>query len=74
MFWQKMKAIRYLFHIGKEVIFMKGYFTKDSEAVQGQILLFMSGYKTSLDQVLNLFNLRAVVKEELEKIGLFFED
>ncbi|MBC8590599.1 hypothetical protein [Wansuia hejianensis] len=44
------------------------FFNKDSQAVKSALLLFSVGIYTSIEEVPNLFNLRAVVQEELNKL------
>ena len=44
------------------------FFNKDSMAVKSALLLFTIGIYTNINQVPNLFNLRAVVQEELDKL------
>lgn len=44
------------------------FFDKNSMAVKSALLLFAAGTYTKIEQVPNLFNLRAVVQEELDKL------
>lgn len=45
------------------------FFNKDSMAVKSALLLFAIGTYTNINQVPNLFNLRVVVQEELDKLA-----
>lgn len=45
------------------------FFNKDSQAVKSALLLFSAGLYKSIEDVPNLFNLRAVVQEELDKLN-----
>lgn len=47
---------------------MNNFFNSDSQAVKSALFLFGAGVYTSIEQVPNLFNLRAVVQEELDKL------
>lgn len=48
---------------------MNNFFNEDSQGVKSALFLFTVGMYTEIEQVPNLFNLRAEVEKALAKLG-----